>query len=127
MPSEPLFFPSLGNKYIFRCSDGIHIDGNDRFISKSIYKSCAARDIFDYETPACDTSWLTSHLINPLNVGQYVNNRSHSRDNNVIYQECSITWERSLESPKFKGPHPPVLGDLPLHPGMIFIILLVFI
>ncbi|XP_021954631.1 SET domain-containing protein 9 [Folsomia candida] len=95
MPSEPLFFPSLGNKYIFRCSDGIHIDGNDKWISKSIYKSCSARDRFDWDTPACDTSWLTPTPINPLNIGQFVNNRSHSQLNNVIYQECSLTWDIS--------------------------------
>jgi hypothetical protein len=88
MPFEPLFFPSLGNPFIFRCSDGIHIDGNDKWISKSIYKSCAARDRFDFTTPCCDTSWLNRHnLINPLSIGQYVNNRSKSQRNNVVYQE----------------------------------------
>jgi len=91
MPTEPLFFPSLGNKYIFRCIDGVHVDGNDRWISKSIFKSCAARDKLDFDTPCCDTSWMSPFPINPLSVGQYVNNQSHSKRNNVIYQECRVT------------------------------------
>lgn len=95
MPGEPLFFPSIGNKYIFRCKDGIHIDGNDRWLSKAIYKSCAARDRFEDGSPFCDTSWLTPHPINPLNVGQYVNNRTRRKENNVIYQESELTWTLS--------------------------------
>jgi len=91
MPTEPLFFPSLGNKYIFRCIDGVHVDGNDQWISKSIFKSCAARDKLDFDTPCCDTSWMTPFPINPLNVGQYMNNQSLSQKNNVIYQECRVT------------------------------------
>ena len=35
---EPLFFQSIRNQFIFRCADGIHIDGNDRGISKFIFK-----------------------------------------------------------------------------------------
>lgn len=91
MPSEPLFIPSIGNPFIFRCSDGIHIDGNDRWISKSIFKSCSARDKFRADLPCCDESWLGVTPVNPLNVGQYVNNRSRSSDNNVVYQESRLT------------------------------------
>jgi len=90
MPHEPLFFPSLGNSFIFRCTDGIHIDGNDRWVSKSIYKSCAARDQFNFDFPCCDTSWLTCYPQNLLNMGQYVNNQSRNHNNNVVYQECSL-------------------------------------
>ncbi|ODM89627.1 SET domain-containing protein 9 [Orchesella cincta] len=98
MPSEPLFFPSIGNPFIFRCSDGVHIDGNDKWISKSIFKSCAARDKFRYDLPCCDESWLTSNPLNPLNIGQYVNNRSKSAVNNVVYQESSLRIALSISN-----------------------------
>lgn len=91
LPSEPLFFPSLGNPFIFRCSDNLHIDGNDRLLSKSVYKSCSARDKFQVDLPCCDLTWLTSQPLNPINIGQYVNNRSKSQENNVVYQESEIT------------------------------------
>lgn len=90
MPHEPLFFPSLGNTFIFRCSDNIHVDGNDRWISRSIFKSCAVRDQFGIDIACCDTTWLTEHPQNLLNIGQYVNNRSKTHMNNVVYQECKL-------------------------------------
>ena len=38
LPHEPLFFQSLWNPFIFRCADGVMIDGNHRGLSKWIYK-----------------------------------------------------------------------------------------
>ena len=38
LPQEPLFFQSLRNTFIFRCADGVMIDGNHRGLSKWIYK-----------------------------------------------------------------------------------------
>ncbi|KAH0627955.1 hypothetical protein JD844_008555 [Phrynosoma platyrhinos] len=35
---EPIFFQSIGNPFIFRCIDGVLIDGNDKGISKAIYR-----------------------------------------------------------------------------------------
>ena len=35
---EPIFFQSIGNPFIFRCLDGVLIDGNDKGISKVVYK-----------------------------------------------------------------------------------------
>lgn len=35
---EPVFFQSIGNPFIFRCLDGILIDGNDKGISKVVYR-----------------------------------------------------------------------------------------
>lgn len=35
---EPIFFQSLGNPFIFRCIDGILIDGNDKGLSRSVYR-----------------------------------------------------------------------------------------
>lgn len=102
MPNEPLFFPSLGNTFIFRCSDNVHVDGNDRWICKSIHKSCAARDQFSFDIPCCDTTWLTRYPHNLLNMGQYVNNQSKNYKNNVVYQECNVFLTDSNQSrPKY--------------------------
>lgn len=38
LPQQPILLQSLGNKFIFRCIDGLHIDGNDRRLSKLIYR-----------------------------------------------------------------------------------------
>jgi len=35
---EPLLVQSISNPFMFRCVDGIHIDGKDRGLSKMIYK-----------------------------------------------------------------------------------------
>ena len=38
MPYEPLLVQSIGNQFIFRCVDGVHIDGKDRGLSRMLYK-----------------------------------------------------------------------------------------
>lgn len=86
---EPLFLPSIGNKFILRCMDGIHIDGNDRHLSKSIYCSCVSRDSFG-QYRAADTSWIKKQLVVPWNIGQYVNNGTKECPANVAYQEFDI-------------------------------------
>ncbi|XP_037979451.1 SET domain-containing protein 9 isoform X2 [Motacilla alba alba] len=73
---EPIFFQSLGNPFIFRCIDGVLIDGNDKGLSRSVYRSCSRRDQLG-PFQMSDESWLTATLQNPLAVGQYVNNCSH--------------------------------------------------
>ncbi|CAJ0945015.1 unnamed protein product [Ranitomeya imitator] len=73
---EPIFFQSIGNPFIFRCLDGILIDGSDKGISKSVYRSCSRRDQLG-PLKMCDITWLTSAPLNPLAVGQYVNNCSN--------------------------------------------------
>ena len=35
---EPVFFQSLRNPFVFRCIDGVLVDGNDKGISKLVYK-----------------------------------------------------------------------------------------
>lgn len=35
---EPLLLQSIVNPFIFRCIDGLHIDGKDRGISRKIFK-----------------------------------------------------------------------------------------
>ncbi|XP_066298577.1 SET domain-containing protein 9-like [Branchiostoma lanceolatum] len=88
-PFEPILLQSIANPFVFRCIDGVFIDGNDRNFSKMIYRSCAGRDrIGPYLT--CDRSWLTPYPKNPLAVGQYVNNQSAGHPANVAYQEYNI-------------------------------------
>lgn len=88
-PHEAILFQSVGNSFIFRCIDGVLIDGNDRGLSKMIFNSCSQRD---RQGPfnICDASWLTDSLQNPLAIGQYVNNQSKEFPANVAYQEFSV-------------------------------------
>jgi hypothetical protein len=44
---EPILLPSIGNAFVLRCLDGIHVDGNDRRMSKMIYKQ-----VYSYITSA---------------------------------------------------------------------------
>lgn len=97
---EPVLFQSISNPFIFRCIDGILIDGNDRNLSKFVYKSCCQRDrLGPYLTG--DMSWLTEYPVNPLAVGQYVNNQSSEYPANVVYQEIDIPPNFPLHLQKF--------------------------
>uniref|UniRef100_A0A8D0HEF5 SET domain containing 9 n=1 Tax=Sphenodon punctatus TaxID=8508 RepID=A0A8D0HEF5_SPHPU len=86
---EPVFFQSIGNPFIFRCIDGVLIDGNDKGLSKVVYTSCSKRDQLG-PLKMSDISWLTSAVQNPLAVGQYVNNCSSDKAANVCYQEFDV-------------------------------------
>ncbi|XP_025056959.1 SET domain-containing protein 9 isoform X2 [Alligator sinensis] len=86
---EPIFFQSIGNPFIFRCIDGVLIDGNDKGISKAVYRSCSRRDQLG-PFHMSDVSWLTPVVQNPLAVGQYVNNCSPDKAANVCYQEFDV-------------------------------------
>uniref|UniRef100_A0A7N4UZ15 SET domain containing 9 n=1 Tax=Sarcophilus harrisii TaxID=9305 RepID=A0A7N4UZ15_SARHA len=86
---EPIFFQSIGNPFIFRCLDGMLIDGNDKGISKVVYRSCNGRDQLG-PFKMSDSTWLTSEIQNPLAVGQYVNNCSNDKEANVCYQEFDV-------------------------------------
>ncbi|KAF1408152.1 SET domain-containing protein 9, partial [Spheniscus magellanicus] len=92
---EPFFFQSLGNSFIFRCIDSILIDGNDKGLSRSVYRSCSRRDQLG-PFQMSDVSWLTAALQNPLAVGQYVNSCSHETAN-VCYQEFDVLGYFSVE------------------------------
>lgn len=90
LPMEPLLFISIANKYLLRCYDGIYVDGKNRGLSKYIYKSCAYRDkIGNYL--CADLSWLSDSPVNPLNIGQYINNQSETLDANVEYYELNLS------------------------------------
>ncbi|XP_029432718.1 SET domain-containing protein 9 isoform X2 [Rhinatrema bivittatum] len=93
---EPIFFQSIGNPFVFRCIDGILIDGNDKGISRAVYRSCSRRDQLG-PFKMSDITWLTSLPQNPLAVGQYVNNCSNDREPNVCYQEFDVLEDFPLE------------------------------
>lgn len=101
LPFDPIFFQSLGNPYIFKCSDRVYIDGHSKRLSKLIYKSCAGRDRFGpYQT--CDLSWLSGYRGRCfLNVGHLVNNRSVEKPANVCYQEFDFPTDFPLELRKY--------------------------
>ncbi|XP_020891831.1 SET domain-containing protein 9-like [Exaiptasia diaphana] len=91
-PHEPILFQSISNQFVFRCVDGLLIDGNDRSISKHIFRSSGKRDqIGPFFT--CDMSWLDNLYINPLAIGQYANNASKMYPANVAYQELDILFK----------------------------------
>lgn len=86
---EPILIQSIRNPFVFRCIDGVLIDGNDKGISKMVFKSCSGRDRIG-PFMMSDTSWLTDTPQNPLAVGQYVNNCSNEFPANVCYQEYDV-------------------------------------
>ncbi|KAK2822129.1 hypothetical protein Q5P01_022194 [Channa striata] len=86
---EPILLQSIRNPFVFRCIDGVLIDGNDKGISKIVFKSCSGRDRIG-PLMMSDTSWLTHSPQNPLAVGQYVNNCSNKWPANVCYQEYDV-------------------------------------
>ncbi|XP_061784819.1 SET domain-containing protein 9 [Nerophis lumbriciformis] len=88
-PYEPILLQSIRNPFVFRCLDGVLVDGNDKAVSKMVYKSCSARDRMGPFVMS-DTSWLTVSPENPLAVGQYVNNCSNEWPANVCYQEYDV-------------------------------------
>lgn len=86
---EPIFLQSIRNPFVFRCIDGILIDGNDKGISKMVFRSCSSRDRLG-PFMMSDSSWLTDSPLNPLAVGQYVNNCTNEWPANVSYQEYDV-------------------------------------
>ena len=53
------------------------------------FRSCAGREHMG-AFPACDVSWLTNTKLNPLAVGQIVNNHTSKDGANVAYQELDL-------------------------------------
>ncbi|XP_047905379.1 SET domain-containing protein 9 isoform X1 [Anser cygnoides] len=78
-----------GGGHVPRCIDGVLIDGNDKGLSKAVYRSCSRRDQLG-PFQMSDVSWLTAAPQNPLAVGQYVNNCSYEKAANVCYQEFDV-------------------------------------
>lgn len=99
-PFEPILLQSLRNSYILRCLDGILVDGKNRGISMAIFKSCAFRDVIG-RFMSCDVTWLTTKGINPLAVGQWVNNHTRENAANVDYMEVDLPPDVPLEWRRF--------------------------
>ncbi|XP_042354281.1 SET domain-containing protein 9 [Plectropomus leopardus] len=93
---EPILLQSIRNPFVFRCIDGVLIDGNDKGISKMVFKSCSGRDRMGPYMMS-DISWLTGSPQNPLAVGQYVNNCSNESPANVCYQEYDVPHKFPIE------------------------------
>lgn len=93
---EPIFFQSIRNPFVFRCIDGVLIDGSDKGISKAVFRSCSGRDRVGFFMVS-DISWLTNDPLNPLAVGQYVNNCSNECPANVCYQEYDVPDKFPIE------------------------------
>jgi len=89
LPSDAILFQSISNAFIFRCIDRVLVDGNDKGLSRYLYRSCCYRNrAGPYFT--CDMSWLSEFPTNTLAVGQYVNNGNKEHPANVTYQEVDI-------------------------------------
>lgn len=99
-PYEPILLQSIRNPFVFRCIDGVLVDGNDRRISRMVFRSCSGRDRLGPFLMS-DTSWLTDAPLNPLAVGQYVNNCSNERSANVCYQEFDLPDRFPIELRQF--------------------------
>ncbi|XP_008282712.1 SET domain-containing protein 9 [Stegastes partitus] len=99
-PHEPILLQSIRNPFVFRCIDGVLVDGNDRSVSRMVFRSCSGRDRLGPFLTS-DTSWLTEAPLNPLAVGQYVNNCSNERPANVCYQEYDVPDGFPIELRRF--------------------------
>ena len=88
-PGDSILFQSVSNSYVFRCSDGVFIDGKHNGISGLFYKSISGKNqLGPYQSS--DQSWLSlKNLHNPLACGQIVNNGG-SENANVCYCEIDI-------------------------------------
>ena len=93
-PWDKILLASIKNAYIFRCSDGVMLDGKPKGLSKYLYKSIHGRDRMNGFEPICDVSWMLddyNYHVNPLNIGQIVNNHKNGLEPpNVVYQELDI-------------------------------------
>lgn len=38
MPMDPIFFQSLKNSFILKCVDGVLVDGNNKGLSRRIFR-----------------------------------------------------------------------------------------
>ncbi|XP_061587248.1 SET domain-containing protein 9 [Cololabis saira] len=99
-PYHPILLQSIRNPFVFRCIDGVLIDGNDKGLSRIVFRSCSGRDRLGPFLTS-DTSWLTNSPQNPLAVGQYVNNCSNEMPANVCYQEYDVPDRFPLELRQF--------------------------
>ena len=57
-PWEPIFFQSLKNDLILECVDKRYFDAKAFGLSKTVYKSCEARDRIFPGVNSADLSWI---------------------------------------------------------------------
>ncbi|CAM9349580.1 unnamed protein product [Lampetra fluviatilis] len=107
---EPVLFQSLGNPFMFCCLDGVLVDGRDRGLSRIVYRSCSGRDRLGPHALS-DVTWLTPQPINPLSIGQYINNCSNEKEANVCYQEFDVPPAFPLNLRRFL-PNVPYSHDI---------------
>ncbi|KAG2179176.1 hypothetical protein INT43_002026 [Umbelopsis isabellina] len=74
--------------------DGLAVDAKNTGLSSRVHRSLHKRDNWPGAIITSDVSWLTKHPINPLAIGQIVNN---NKDPNVRYQEIDLPSTFSLE------------------------------
>ena len=61
-PWDKILLASIKNAYIFRCSDGVMLDGKPKGLSKYLYKSIHGRDRMNGFEPICDVSWISDDI-----------------------------------------------------------------
>ncbi|KAI9364072.1 hypothetical protein BD770DRAFT_379204 [Pilaira anomala] len=102
MPSEPILFVSIANQYILKCVDGLYVDGKRTGLSGKVYKSLYRRENWPGAIQISDWTWMKDeNLINPLAVGQFVNNGTKDYKANVCYQEVDLPISFPNELRKF--------------------------
>ncbi|KAI9469953.1 MAG: hypothetical protein EXX96DRAFT_588164 [Benjaminiella poitrasii] len=92
MPYEPILLASIANQYILKCVDGVFVDGKPTGLSRRIYQSIYKRENWPGAIQISDETWLNDNTLNPLAIGQYVNNGMSSApfEPNVCYQEVDL-------------------------------------
>ena len=90
LPFDPLLLVSIRNPYLLRRCDGMFLDGKSVGLSGLLYRSCANRGRVGGRL-RCDLSWMGDELVNPLSLGQRVNNQSEERPANVEYIEMTVS------------------------------------
>ena len=63
-----------------------------------MYKSVHGRERINGFEPICDISWLQEDYefhVNPLNIGQIVNNQSSYQKANISYEEFDLSSDSS--------------------------------
>ncbi|KAI8372811.1 uncharacterized protein BYT42DRAFT_578100 [Radiomyces spectabilis] len=90
LPSEPLLFASIANRYILKCYDGVFVDAKPTGLSGRIHKSIYHRENWPGAIQISDATWMTKTPRNPLAVGHIVNNGTTEYQPNVFYHEIDI-------------------------------------
>ena len=69
------------------------LDGKTKGLSGILYKSVHGRERINGFEPSCDKSWLSDNYdlhVNPLNIGQIVNNHPKDQIANLAYEGMNL-------------------------------------